>query len=284
MVSNLKLEGCVSSSQTWKGWDTCFWARERLRRETIAFQHHAHCPNQQRQWKMMTDRWYCCDTEEDLNQFISNIKYKQWKEFHPMGICLFQIENQIMDKVQKELSIAQVLWVQGLGSDLKKNKKNKWSKKITLFSLLWNLIEWRKKRISDLSRFNGNFLDWITHKTNSFSSVIGLLGSFKSFVYVWMTIRLIFARPVSICHVCAETCLFLSHFPTTPSEDISRKKIKFEILVLFLFYSPGYKQLWKIIITKDIDIKRKTDESQENRLRTSLSVCQLLGLESEELV
>lgn len=61
------------------------------------------------------------------------------------------------------------------------------------------------------------------------------------------------------------------NFPTTPSEDISRKKSKFEILVLFLFYSPGYKQLKDHYHQKDIDIKKDLMKSlRKTELRTSL--------------
>lgn len=79
VVSNLKLEGCVSSSQTWKlirvlGKRKAQKGDCALKATLPIFPDSSAVENDD--WS-----WYCCDTEEDLNQFISNIKYKQWKNF-----------------------------------------------------------------------------------------------------------------------------------------------------------------------------------------------------------
>ena len=67
----------------------------------------------------------------------------------------------------------------------------------------------------------------------------------------------------------AFSCHF--NFPITPSEDVRRKKSKFEVLVLFLFYSPGYKQLKDHYHQKDVDIKKDLMKSlRKTELRTFL--------------
>ena len=56
-----------------------------------------------------------------------------------------------------------------------------------------------------------------------------------------------------------------------PVKTSVEKKSKFEILVLFLFYSPGYKQLKDHYHQKDIDIKKDLMKSlRKTELRTSL--------------
>ena len=61
------------------------------------------------------------------------------------------------------------------------------------------------------------------------------------------------------------------NFLTTPREDISGKKSKIEILVLFLFYSPGYKQVKDHYHQKDVDIKKDLMKSlRKTELHTFL--------------
>ena len=61
------------------------------------------------------------------------------------------------------------------------------------------------------------------------------------------------------------------NFPTTNREDISGKKSRFEILVLLLFYSPGYKQVKDHYYQKDVDIKKNLMKSlRKTELHTFL--------------
>lgn len=107
-------------------------------------------------------------------------------------------------------------------------------------------------------------------------------GCSRSIVLCVNDYQMIFAR-LRACHVCVGNMPFL--VTSVSQHPVKTSVEKIQVWNLFYFCFIHLAANWKIIITKRYWYQERPDEkSQENRTTAHPCGCQLLGLESEELV
>ena len=150
--------------------------------------------------------------------------------------CLFQIENWMLDNVQKELSIAlKSCGHKRLASD-EKNKRTIYLKEqyiLTCISVKSDRMERRESSLTSVDLMGTYWTVLPTRPTHFQCNLFNLRCSRSIALYV-NDYQMIFPRPVSICHVCVETCLFLS--PQFPNNTQRRHQWEKNPSLKFLFY------------------------------------------------